>query len=185
MPVQNSSTEHRGYVLVSRFNAGEFRGRGQKGKDRFDVLGSSLEDVVIRLKSQVDARLDEIIAARLSAPSSTEYVEAVRKILVGLSDGHIAMLRAHYMAPNRSITATQLAEAAGYKVYGAANLQCGLVGKALFEELPVKLPKRADGTLIYTSALAEAGDRTEAEDHWVWKMRPEVADAIREVGLVG
>ena len=184
MTTLNSPTEYRGYVLVSRFHDGEFRGRAQKGKDRFDVLGSGLEDVVTRLMSHVDARLDQIVAARLSPPSSTEYVEAVKKILGGLSDGHIAMLRAHYMAPNRSMTATQLAEAAGYKAYGAANLQYGLVGKALFEELPVKLLKRADGTLIYTSALAEAGNQSGPEDHWVWKMRAEVAEAVRELGLV-
>ena len=93
------------------------------------------------------------------------------------------MLKAPYRAPNQTITATELATAAGYKSYSAANLQYGNVGKALYEELPVEIPAREDGSLIYTSALATAGEKTEAEVHWAWKLRPEVAYAIEHLGL--
>jgi hypothetical protein len=100
-----------------------------------------------------------------------------------LSDGHIAMLKAHHAAPGREITASRLARAAGYASYAAANLQYGLLGKTLYEELPVKLPTYDDGTPCYTYALATAGNTDEAESHWIWKLRPEVADAMEQLGL--
>ena len=99
------------------------------------------------------------------------------------TDGHMAMLRAHYNANDQCITATQLAEAAGYSNYGAANLQYGNIGKAIYEELLMALPTRNDGTPIYTYALATAGDPTSEEEHWVWKLRPEVAAAVEILGL--
>jgi hypothetical protein len=90
------------------------------------------------------------------------------------------MLRAHYAAPNRCITATQLAKAANYTGYQSANLQYGRVGWLLYGELPTPLPRRpSDGKLIYTCALAEEVDqRTDDEAQWIWRMRPHVAEAL-------
>jgi hypothetical protein len=93
------------------------------------------------------------------------------------------MLKAHYIAPSRSITATQLATAGNYKNWSSANLHYGLLGKRLYEELPIRLPMRTDGTLIYTCALATEGDLSQTEKQWQWKMRPEVAAAIDYLGL--
>ena len=67
--------------------------------------------------------------------------------------------------------------------HGAANLQYGFVGKYLFEELPTPLEIRKDGTPIYTMALATGVDRQGEEHEWRWQMRPEVAAAIRYLGL--
>ena len=108
---------------------------------------------------------------------------AFRHILPRLSEGHRAMLKAHFHAPDRIITATQLARAAGYHGHGAANLQYGFVGRYLFEELPTPLEIRKDGTPIYTMALATGVDRQGEEHEWRWQMRPEVAAAIRYLGL--
>jgi hypothetical protein len=76
------------------------------------------------------------------------------------------------LSSNRCITATQLADAAKYEGYSAANLQYGKVGWLMYGELPVALPRRkSDGHLIYTCALAEQDDqRLPDEQHWVWKM---------------
>lgn len=69
----------------------------------------------------------------------------------------------------------------------APNLQYGAIGQALYEQLPafLKQQKREqkDGTLDYISALAEAEDHSGPRDAWVWKMRPEVASALEELGL--
>ena len=40
-----------------------------------------------------------------------------------------------------------------------------------------------DGTAIYTMALATGVDRQGEEHEWRWQMRPEVAAAIRYLGL--
>jgi len=165
-------------------------------------------------------------------PSVSDYVEAFRSILPSLSESHLAMLRAHYMAPNRSLTTSELTEAAveseraaaaaeledesglaeavdefgGESVQAetigedadelvadavedtsldAANLQYGSIGQALYEQLPAFLQqqKQTGGTLDFIGALAEAEDRSGPRDTWVWKMRPEVAAALEELGL--
>lgn len=82
-----------------------------------------------------------------------------------------------------AITATELARAAGYAHYSAVNLQYGLVGKMLWEELPTQLDTGPGGEPIYTSALAAPGDRAGPEAHWVWRMRPEVVGALVKLGL--
>ena len=62
--------------------------------------------------TRVHSRHAEIAASRPAAPSVSDYVEAFRRILPSLSESHLAMLRAHYMAPNRSLTTSELTEAA-------------------------------------------------------------------------
>jgi len=52
-----------------------------------------------------------------------DYRRAFEAIAPSLTVGHRAMLAAHFKAPKRTITSTQLAEAAGYETYGGANLQ--------------------------------------------------------------
>ena len=93
------------------------------------------------------------------------------------------MLKAHYHAPDQTLTASQLANAAGYDDYSSANLHYGRVGKLLNDVLPIELHRRSDGTPVYTSALATPGDRTTDEQHWTWKLRPQVAFAIEQLGL--
>jgi len=184
--------------------------------------------------TRVHSRHAEIAGARPAVPSVSDYVEAFRSILPSLGESHLAMLRAHYMAPNRSLTTSELTEAAvesehavaadevedgsglaeavdefgGESVLSetigedadeladdavedtslnAANLQYGSIGQALYEQLPAFLKqqkrKRKDGTLDNIGALAEAEDRSGPREAWVWKMRPEVASALEELGL--
>jgi hypothetical protein len=43
--------------------------------------------------------------------------------------------------------------------------------------------KHKDGTPIYTFYLAMALTDAEDEQHWNWKLRPEVSNAIKALGL--
>jgi hypothetical protein len=184
--------------------------------------------------ARAHSRHAETAASRPAAPSVSDYVEAFRSILPSLGESHLAMLRAHYMAPNRSLTTSELTEAAveseraaaadevedgsglaeavdefgGESVMSetigedadelagdavedtslnAANLQYGSIGQALYEQLPAFLKqqkrRQKDGTLDNIGALAEAEDRSGPREAWVWKMRPEVASALEELGL--
>lgn len=174
---------YRSHQLLSTLHAGKFKGRVWKDKALLNELeGSSVNDVLDKLKAFVDARFSEEAASRQEAPVEL-YVDAFRKIMNGLTDGHRAMLKAHYLAPNRCVTATQLAEAADYSSYGAANLQYGLVGKMLFEAMPMDIPKRDDGTPIWTFMLAVPGNKDVPEDQWLWQMKPEVAKAAEVLAL--
>ena len=189
---------------------------------------------MVKPHTRAHGRNAEVAASRPAVPSVSDYVEAFRSILPSLSESHLAMLRAHYMAPNRCLTASELTEAAveseiaaaahevedesgltesvdefgGESVLSetigedadelaadaiedtsldAANLRYGSIGQALYEELPAFLKqqqrKQKGGTLDYIGALAEAEDRSGSREAWVWKMRPEVASALEELGL--
>ena len=169
-----------------------------------------------------------------AVPSVSDYVEAFRNVLPSLGESHLAMLRAHYMAPDRSLTAAELTEAAvaceraaaandadneralaeavnefgGESVLAetigedadelgadaaedasldATDRQYGSIGQALFEQLPAFLKqqqrKQKDGIFDFILALAEVEDRSGPRDAWGWRMRPEVASALEELGL--
>jgi hypothetical protein len=183
---QDRVTEtYRNYLLVAALHKGKFRGRAFKADEaQFDVEGSSVQDTLGLLRSRVDEVLTNLVKQRQSEPvTSPEYVAAFKIILNRLSDGQLAMLKAHVNAPRRTLTATELAAAAGYEHYAAASLHYGLVGRWLSEELLYPLPQRADGTKIYTCALADGLDEGTTESQWHWVMKPEVAAALESLGL--
>jgi len=177
--------DYRRHKILAAYHDGAYRGRAWKSNNLLiELVGSSLDDVLTQLRARIDGHLSDQAASRTAPPAKREYVEAFRKMLPDLTAGHIAMLRAHCKATERCLTAGQLAKAAGYRSYGAANLQYGLVGRMLFDELSTDLPRRADGSLIYTCALAAApSNHAEPEEQWVWEMLPEVAAAIEELGF--
>ena len=174
---------YRQHQLVAALNNGKFQGRVyKKDKNILDLEGESMAGIQTRLRDYVDTLFDSEAASRKQA-TTEEMLTAFRNILPKLNDNYLAMIRAHYHAPNRSITATLLAEAAGYDGYGSANLHYGKIGSFLYEELPMDIPKREGGKPIYTYMLADAAEKTGDEEHWVWQMRPEVAGAVQVLGL--
>lgn len=176
--------KYRSFDLASAFFKGAYIGRVTKGKETlFEVKGGGIDENLEKLRTYVDGKFAEQISTDAKTPEVEAYIQAFKTILKSLSDGHMAMLKAHYEAIERTVTATELAAAAHYRNYSAANLQYGIVGKALFDELPIHLPTRNNGTPIYTFSLAEAGERNGDEDHWRWKMRPQVAKALEYLGL--
>lgn len=176
--------EYRRHTLLSAFHSGTYKGRVWKDKKLINQIeGAGLDDVLNKLRAFVDSQFVTLAFGRQHPANTDEYVSAFRNILKDLSDGQLAMLRANYRAPNYRITATKLAEAAGYTSYSAANLQYGNAGKALYEKYPLDIPRRADGSLIYTFMFATAGDKEADEKEWVWEMRPEVVSAVEALGL--
>ena len=176
---------YRNFLLVAALHKGKFRGRAYKSNDvQFEVEGNSVQDALGLLRNRIDELLANLRKQRESQPvTSPEYVAAFKRILSRLTDGHRAMLKAHINAPGRTMTATELAEAAGYENYSAANLQYGFVGKWLYEELLCPLSEREDGTKVYTCALATGLDEGREEVEWRWVMKPEVASALETLGL--
>lgn len=174
---------YRQYQLVSALNNRRYQGRVYKKDIKIlDLEGDSIADVQAQLRHYVDTLFDSEAANRKLA-TTDEMLTAIRNILPKLNDNYLAMIRAHYHATDRRITATLLAEAAGYDGYGSANLHYGKIGSFLYEELPMDIPKREGGKPIYTYMLADAADKKGSEEHWIWQMRPEVASAIKALGL--
>ena len=174
---------YRQYQLVVALNNGKFQGRVyKKDKNILDLEGVSMADVQTKLRDYVDALFDSEASSRKQA-TTEELLTAFRNILPKLNDNYLSMIRAHYHAPERRITSTLLADAAGYNGYSSANLHYGKIGSFLYEELPMDIPKRKGGKPIYTYMLADATEKTGDEEHWVWQMCPEVAGAIQALGL--
>lgn len=175
------------YVLVARLVKGVYRGAlWHASKIDQSIEGSSLEEVYRKLESLLFERQMAKASSRQGVdPTTEEATRALNRVLPKLSDGQRAMLRAHLKAPGQRITATQLAEAAGYATYSAANLQYGLLGVMLFGEMPEDLPRRKDGTPIMTCVIASGDDHREgAEAQWIWKMRPHLVQALNLLGPI-
>jgi hypothetical protein len=180
------SLEAGEYTLVARQIAGVYRGalwRG--GRIEEQVVGTSLEETYGELVALlVDRQSSRAIARQGAAPTVDETVHALSRVLAKATDGQKAMLRAHYKARDQRITATQLAEAAGYASFGAANLHYGLLGAMLFAEMPEELRRRKDNSPVMTAALATGDGRADGDEHWVWKLRPHIDQAIRQLGAI-
>ena len=142
-------------------------------------------------------RLEDVRASERNAdgvPAASIYQEAFVVLLPDLSDGYVAMLRAHFAAPDHMISATKLAQAAGYAGYEGANLHYGKLGWRVAQEVGFVPPKRSDGTPIWTCAIArdravesdgsdeatmDALSRAFETGHYEWEMRPQVVEALK------
>jgi len=109
-----------------------------------------------------------------AAPSADQYMAAFRK-LDNVTDSQVQMLRLHYHAPERTITATQMAHAAGYDHYSVANSQYGRLGRLVGDQLEYNPMKMRLGTLVTFE---------KRQGEWHWLMRPQVAQALECLGWV-
>lgn len=62
-----------------------------------------------------------------------DYATAFRRVM--MAPHHMRMLQAHYHAPDRTLTATQMSKALGYPTYAAANLHYGRLGRIVGEKI--------------------------------------------------
>lgn len=109
-----------------------------------------------------------------AAPSAEMYISAFRK-LGNISDTQIQMLRLHFNAPNRTISAAQMAHAVGYVHYSVANAQYGRLGRMIGERLEFNpTPERLGTLVIFRKQQSE----------WHWILRPQVAQALKSLGWV-
>lgn len=175
------------YTLVARWHDGGWVAVvWSEGKKLMHERAESLEAAWKLALDWLSERAAEIAEQRGGEmPSAAEACKAFYAIDKRLSEGQRKMLKAHLDAPDHIITATGLANAAGYKGYSGANLQYGFVGAMLVGEIPEILPKRADGSRIATCAIASVDDiRASKEDQWLWKMRPHIVEGLRTSGIV-
>ena len=117
-------------------------------------------------------------AARPPIPSAAQYAAAFSAIRKWLSAGQLAMLRAQYHAPERTLTASELAVAARYRSYHGANLQYGRMSLLLRQALGYWDDGGvASYVLSWFIPPGRAGNR-----EWLCVMHDEVAQALTELG---
>ena len=113
-------------------------------------------------------------AASFAPPATDRYVAALRAVH-NVTDLHIQMLRMHYHAPDRTVTAKQLARLVGYSSPSTVNAQYGRFGRLIGKQLEYNPEPERLGTLVHF-------DKRKGEWHWI--MRPEVAQALEALGWV-
>ncbi len=193
--------DHGRYSIKSGALGGRWGANGYRGKVRLaHATGSDRDEAVEAVKRELD-RLDEVDPTSRDeegAPPAKVYERAFLTVLPKVPESYRAMLRAHLAAPDYLLSATKLAEAAGYAGYEGANLHYGKLGLLVATEIDFTPPRRDDGSEIWTAAIARdpASDpdfphtslldslaRTFGTAHFEWQLRPQVVQALRSLGL--
>ncbi|MBJ6749884.1 hypothetical protein [Geomonas anaerohicana] len=100
-----------------------------------------------------------------------------------LSATDIKMLTAQYRARHSTITATELAKAAGFSHYSAANIHYGKLAHRIADRLGFNPPKGgSDGRALYWTALSYSESKPAGEFRFI--MRPELAKALKACGII-
>jgi len=113
--------------------------------------------------------------------SVEEYKLGLHSIRRRMNPKHFEMLQAQYAAPNRTVTAPQLAKAVGYPSFSPVNLHYGKLGRMLSDALG-RTPKRdIDGTIYWFLVLSSGAH---SKSGYLWTMHPELAMALEELSIV-
>jgi 5-methylcytosine-specific restriction protein A len=107
-------------------------------------------------------------------PSPQQYAAAFHEIGSAVTPVQIQMLRIHFEAPKRTITATGMSQAFGYR-YQYANLHYGRLAHLVGEKLDFSPDS------VYLGLLVEFEKRN---DEWHWIMREELVQALEILGWV-
>lgn len=94
---------------------------------------------------------------------------------------HYAMLRAQYEAPERTMTAPQLAMAVGYTDFRVVNAQYGRLGHLLAEAMRQWPDKDRSGRYMWWSVLSSGAS---SDEGFRWTMRLALAYALETLGIV-
>ncbi len=113
-------------------------------------------------------------------PSVAEYVAAFRAIESRITEKQRLLLELHHRAPAHVISATRLATEVGFRNYNAVNLQYGLLAGEVGRELGIDVPKT-----VRVGILVDFVDPDfAANQQWLWVLRPNVAQALEDLGWV-
>lgn len=100
-------------------------------------------------------------------------------------DNGFSMLCAHYNADGHAISPEELALSVGMKTYHAGNSQYGAFAHRLCKLLDYEPPDAGeDNDTRWTYLLASYPGDKNAKGDGLWILRPEVALALEELGLV-
>lgn len=171
----------RAMPAAAGYRARAFRGDRPVG---VTLAGATLDAAVLAVTGFLDEQAAALHARR--GPTGFPCTDEVRAALsqVRKNKAQDAMLTAHLNAPDNILTATELAEAAGYKNYAVVNRQYGQLAHDLAHELDWTPEEQEKGETVWTFTLAEGadkrgrGDSVEVTGHWRWKLRPEIVEAL-------
>ena len=114
-------------------------------------------------------------------PKQSDYVSALNSIRKELNDRSLKVLQLQFQSPGRSVSSQDIRDAFNYDGIGLSNKLYGTLGRQLAEALPMQTEPVGASRTQYWSALSK---RDGSGEHIMWIMRPELANALVQVGLV-
>jgi transcriptional regulator with XRE-family HTH domain len=104
----------------------------------------------------------------------------------GIPDNHLALLQAHYNAPEHTATWAQLAAAVGYANFNAVNLQYGKFAERVARQLGLSAkPLDPNGNPWWTWALVRWAEGRDPESgHTRFVLRRPAVEALQQLGIV-
>ncbi len=111
--------------------------------------------------------------------SVEEYKVPLNKIK--LNEKQIEMLNLQYNAPDRTVEVFELAKTLGYSNHNPVNGQYGRIGNFIADALNIEVTKQKDGKWHWWRTIS---DECDSEGGVRWKMKPNVAKALLELGIV-
>ena len=146
----------------------------------------SEEAAILAVQSDLDRR--ETAFAESRDASGYPGLDQIREAFSAIqpTPKQWAMLKAHLAADNHTLTATELAAAAGSNSYRTANSQYGKLAFSLAQEMEWA-PTPGSNEPAWTFALARAADDNVSatfdaadEQNWRWKLRDELVTILEE-----
>jgi len=189
MPNDGHGISYRRHLIRSAkfgavWQARAFRNRKVVGPT---MSAPTRDEAIVAVKAAIDTAAAEEQAARGDdgAPTASAYTAAF-EALWPLPKHQLLMLSAHANAAHHIVSATQLANAAGWDDFSAANLHYGKLGYDVALELEWTPAETSNGQPVWTFTLAteapsqevQATDPTLNPAHFQWKLRPQVAEAL-------
>lgn len=163
-----------------------FTDERRSGRPLCAAQGSSVTEVLRDIDIQLKARDAELRSKRVNGiPTTQEFAEAFTRLDADVGQHHWKMLRALYQAPEQTLSATNLAKAAGWEDYSTANLHLGTLAEKVARHLTYEPPRRDNGTPIWTLVFADGAEAAAADGtgHFRWRLRPEVAACLDQLNL--
>jgi len=111
-------------------------------------------------------------------PTAEAYRAAFLALEPRMTETRRKLLQAHYHSPHHEATMTQISEAMGWRRYSSGNAHYGKLAQLVAEQLG--LPH--DG--CYLTTLCTFVRPEEQGDHWLITLRPQVADALKELSWI-
>jgi hypothetical protein len=167
------------YTIKARIVGGKAIATGYlHDKRKIEAEGESLQDAIELLKTRIDA----LLRKRPTEYHGTleDYVQAFGSVIP--TESERLMLHAHLNAKDHTMTATELAQAAGYKDYEVANSIYGKLAKKIGDVVGL-MPRQIGDEVIYTFIIAEEGKKEGGPQHWRWVMHPEVVQALKSLNF--
>lgn len=103
----------------------------------------------------------------------------------GIAKKHLALLQAHFKAPNHTTTWAQIAETVGYANGNAVNLQYGKFAERIARQLGLNdKPLDPNGNAWWLWALVRWASERDPSGHTMFVLRRPVIEALTQLGIL-